>query len=481
MAGSAGGLAKPILTAPAYGPGMRSAFFPKAGLLSVFALAACAPHVDLEPMPIVQSHDWSESPAAAPRIAEAQIGPETLGAALGSPALDALIDKASHDNTDIAASLARIRQSRALLRVARGAMLPVISASGGIEASRTDQTQLDFRNAFGSLDISFELDLFGGRRAEADAARNRFRGTQFDREAVMLAVQADVARAFVQQATLAARLALADRNIAQQRELERIIRARVNAGDGTRVDLGLQTIQVRELQADRSRLEQALAQTRNSLAVLVGEEAPQFRSDPAPLESLVVPSLRLVQPTELVARRPDVRAAEARIQAAGGDVRAARAAFYPRLTLSSRGMSQAAILGGPLSTLFSTGAGLLAPIFDRGRLRGNLDFAAGAQAESVALYRQALLNCLADVENAISSVNRSSDRAELTDQIVVQARETARLARLQYLEGDADLQRLFDAEQRLIESEDARLITLQERLDAAIDMFKALGGMPARA
>src|SRR5205085_7836970 len=161
---------------------------------------------------------------------------------------------------------------------------------------------------------------------EQNAASGRFRAAEYDREAVGLAIQSDVARAFVQRAALAARLALADRNIAQQRELERIIRARVDAGDGTRVDLGLQTIQVRELQADRSRLEQALAQTRNSLAVLVGEEAPQFRATPAPLESLTVPSLRLVQPTELVARRPDVRAAEARIQAAGGDVRAARAA-----------------------------------------------------------------------------------------------------------------------------------------------------------
>ena len=296
-------------------------------------------------------------------------------------------------------------------------------------------------------------------RAERDAAVARFRSAEFDRDAVLLAVQTDVARAFVQQATLAARLDLVDRNITQQRELERIIRARVDAGEGTRVDLGLQTIQVRELQSERSRLEEALGRTRTSLAVLVGEEAPQFRHSPAALESLVVPSLRPVQPTELVARRPDVHAAEARIQAAGGDVRAARAAFYPRLTLSSRGLSQAAILGGPLSTLFSTGAGLLAPIFDRGRLRGNLEFAGGQQAESVALYRQALLNCLADAENAISAVNRSGERAEITEQIVTHARETARLARIQYLEGDTDLQRLFDAEQRLIESEDARLIT----------------------
>ena len=459
---------------------MRKARLRITCFVPVLGLAACAPHVALEPTPVVRSGQWSEAPAQPQAPAAAIARGETLGRAMGSAELDALIAQASRDNTDVAAAVARIRQSRALLRIARGSMLPAISASAGIEASRTDQSRFDFRDAFGSLDISFELDLFGLHRSERNAAQSRFRATEYDREAVLLAVQADVARAFVQQATLAARLELIDRNITQQRELERIIRTRFEAGEGTRVDLGLQTIQVRQLQAERSRLQEALERTRTSLAVLVGEESPLFRRPPAALESLTVPSVSLVQPTELAGRRPDVRAAEARIQAAGGDVGAARAAFYPRLTLSSRGLSQAAILGGPLSTLYSTGAALLAPIFDRGRLRGNLEFAAGQQAESVALYRQALLNCLADVENAISAVSRSGERAEMTGEIVVQARETARLARLQYLEGDADLQRLFDAEQRLIESEDARLIALQERLEAAIDLFKALGGMPAR-
>ncbi len=461
---------------------MRKTCFSKLCILPTLALGACAPHVALEPVPVVQSEQWSQGPTPELQGPGAAImGSATLGSAMGSAELDELIDRARRENTDIAAAVARIRQSRALLRIARGSMLPAISASAGIGATRTDQTPFDFREAFGSLDISFELDLFGTHRAERDAAVARFRSTEFDREAVLLAVQTDVARAFVQQATLAARIELVDRNVTQQRELERIIRARVDAGEGTRVDLGLQTIQVRELQAERSRLEEALGRTRTSLAVLVGEEAPQFRHSPVALESLAVPSLRPVQPTELVARRPDVRAAEARIQAAGGDVRAARAAFYPRLTLSSRGLSQATILGGPLSTLYSTGVGLLAPIFDRGRLRGNLELAGGQQAESVALYRQALLNCLADVENAISAVNRSGERADIMEQVVAAARETARLARLQYLEGDTDLQRLFDAEQRLIESEDARLIVLQERLEAAIDLFKALGGMPVRS
>ena len=99
--------------------------------------------------------------------------------------------------------------------------------------------------------ISFDLDLFGAGRAERSAARHRLRATEFDRETALLVVQSEVARAYVQRATLAARIALLDRNIEQARDLERIIRARFTAGDATRVDLGLQTIQVRQLQTER--------------------------------------------------------------------------------------------------------------------------------------------------------------------------------------------------------------------------------------
>ena len=461
---------------------MRRANVSKCYLISALALTACAPSVALESTPVVQSQRWS-SEGTASRFQDA--GPAipasgSLGAAMGAPALDALIDRARRNNADVAVAVARIRQARALLGIARGAMLPAISASAGLNGDRTAGTTslLDFSNAFGSLDVSFELDLFGARRAERNAALGRFRAAEYDREAVALAIQSDVARAFVQRAALAARIELIDRNITQQRELERIIRARFEAGDGTRVDLGLQTIQVRQLQAERSRLEEAFARTRTSLAVLVGAEAPQFDEAPASLMALTPPSIRAVQPAELITRRPDVRAAETRIEAAGGDVRAARAAFFPQLRLSARGLSQVASLG-PLSSIYTVGASLLAPIFDRGRLRGNLEFAAGQQAESVAVYRQALLVSLSDVENAFSAVDRGAERATITAEIVEQARETARLARIQYLEGDADLQRLFDAEQRLIESEDARLIAMQERLEAAIDLFKALGGTPA--
>lgn len=453
-------------------------------LLLPFLAAGCVPHAQLEVAPDLLSTGWSQANQALPSPARAEPLPRPtgLGEALASAELEALIARATEANADIRIAQARVRQARALFRSARGAMLPVINGSAGLSGTRTERTTgdpFDFSDAFAGLDISFDIDLFGAGRAERSAARHRVRAAEFDREAAVLVVQSDVARFYVQRATLAARIALLDRNIDQARDLERIIRARFTAGDATRVDLGLQTIQVRQLQTERLRLDQALDRTRTALAVLVGEEAPRFQLAPAQLDALRPPVLAVAPPAELLVRRPDIRAAESRINAAGGDVQQARAAFFPRIRLSASALGQAASLSGPLSSTFSIGADLLAPIFNRGRLRANLELSAARQVESVETYRQVLLTSLAEVENALNAVQRSAAREELLNEVVGEARLTARLARLQYVGGEADLQRVLDAEQNLTEAEDARAIARQERFEAAIDLFTALGGATA--
>jgi outer membrane protein TolC len=193
---------------------------------------------------------------------------------------------------------------------------------------------------------------------------------------------------------------------------------------------------------------------------------------------MTTPFLQPLQPAELLTRRPDVRAAEARIAAADGDVAAARAAFLPSLRLSASGLVQAATLSGPIGTTLSAGAGLLAPIFDRGRLNGQLYAATATQRETVELYRKTLLTALAEAEDALAGVEQSRRRQQLIDRMVEDARITARLSRLQYLEGEADLATVLDAERLLVRAEDARALSTQERLNAAIDLYAAMGGSP---
>lgn len=452
----------------------------KLGCVALAAAAsACAPTPRLQVAPEVLSSEWRAGPAG-PAIAAPL--PDNLGQALASPELEGLIARALTANADLGISTARISQARAQTRLARAEMLPVVSASAGLAGSRAGGggvKPFDFNEGYAGLDVAFEIDLFGRLGAGKRSARARYLAASLDRQALALIVQGDVARAFVQHSALSQRLGLLDRNIGQARELLRIIEVRHRLGEATRVDTGLQTIQLRQLEVERERLLEARSRTVNALAVLVGEEAPLFAMPEADLSSLMVPTLAAAQPADLLVRRPDILAAEARISAAQGDIQQARAAFLPRLRLSASGIAESGTLGGPLGTVITAGLGLLAPIFDRPRLRGNLDMASAVQVESVELYRKALLTALGEAEDALEAVGRSRARETLLDTIVSEAVTTARLARLQYVEGAADLQWVLDAEQRLVQAEDARAIAQQERLEAAIDLYRALGGAPA--
>ncbi len=455
----------------------------KSGCVAALAAAAtaCAPTPRLAVAPEVLSAGWRArpSPAAAPSTL-----PDGLGQAFGSAELEGLTARALAANADLGVATARVGQARAQLGLARAEMLPVVSASAGLSGSRTGgggTRPFDFNAGFAGLDVAFEIDLFGRARAGKRAARARYSAAALDRQALALAVEGDVARGFVQHVALAQRLVLLDRNIAQARELLRIVEVRARLGEATRVDTGLQTIQLRQLELERQRLFEARSRTANALAVLTGEEAPSFVMPPADLAALSVPVLAAVQPADLLVRRPDIGAAEARIGAAHGDVDRARAAFLPRLRLSASGLAESGALGGPLGTVITAGAGLLAPIFDRARLRSELDMASAVQAESVELYRKALLTALGEAEDALEAVERSRLREALLDTIVAEATATARLARLQYVEGAADIQSVLDAEQRLVQAEDARAVARQERLEAAIDLYRAMGGAPAAA
>ena len=447
--------------------------------LLLIGACACAPHARLAVAPEVLSSEWRTGPTAPEGL---PVSSRSLGEAFGSAELEALTIRALAANADVAIARTRVEQARAQLRIARASMLPLVSASAGLNANRTDNTGgsvFDFSDAFAGLDVSFDTDLFGARRAERRAAGQRLRASEFDRDASALVVEAEVARTFVQHAALADRLAFLDENIAGARELERIVRVRLREGAATKVDTGLQAIEVRQLEAERLRLIEAQARTRNALAILVGEEAPRFAPAAARLGSLAVPALSPVQPGELLVRRPDIRAAEARISAASGDVASARAAFLPNLRLTASTLGQAATVSGPFGATISAGASLLAPIFQGGRLRGQLSAASAVQAETVEQYRRSLLVALGEAEDALAAVQGSRSRQVLLDRVVEEARITLRLRRLQYVEGEADLRDALDAQRLLVQAEDARAVSLQEQLNAAVDLYRAMGGSAA--
>ena len=441
-------------------------------LLVALGLSACAPTPQLEIAPDLLSSEWRGGATAGALPLDA------AWSAFGAPELAALVAQASQANPDIAIATARLLQARGQLRSARAATAPSLALAGTAGAFSGSDSGGDLGERAIGLDLAYEVDLFGRARAGKRAARARHQAARFDRDSVSLAIESEVARAYVQHAAFSARIRLLERALENARELDRIIAVRVREGVATRVDSGLQTVELRGIEAEISRLVQARARTRNALAILVGEEAPRFAAPEADLDALSVPEFLASQPGALLTRRPDIRAAEARIAAAEGDVERARSAFLPGLRLSAGSLLDAA---GPLQLGVAVGAGLLAPIFDGGRLKGDLLSASGAQHEAVERYRKALLVALGEGEDALDAVEQSRRRDSLLAETLATARVTARLARRQYVEGAADLQTLLDAERRALDVEDALAVARQERLEAAIDLYRALGGRPARS
>ena len=458
-------------------PSFRSRAATAAALLASACSAGPRPQL-AEKAPLL-SYDWGAAAGEAPADA---LPVEAGWSAFRSAELEALIARARAANTDLAVARARVIQARGQLGVARSATLPSLGLSANAEGVRTSSragVTLSNDHSAG-LDVAWDLDLFGANRAGKRAALARLVASQFDRDATELAVESEVARAYVAWAALTDRLAILDRALDNARELERIIAIRLKEGVATKVDLGLQTIEVRRYESARSQMAEARGQARNALALLVGEEAPRFRPAEAKLAAFAYPDFRPVQPGDLLVRRPDIKAAEARIRAAEGDVARARAAFLPTIAISARSLGQELAAGGPLQMVLSAGASLLAPIFQGGRLRGNLMTASGVQLESVETYRAALLTATREGADALTSLDESRRRMALLGQSLEEARLTARLARRQYVEGAADLQTVLNAERGLLDLEDAHALAAQDRLDAAIDLYRAMGGGPAR-
>ena len=402
-------------------------------------------------------------------------------AGFGHPAVSALVEQALSANPQIEIARARILAARGTSRIAGAALLPTVGANAGLTASRNDDLRAptnSYTLGTAGLDVAYDVDLFGGARAGKRAARARGNAAIYDAQATALIVQTDAVRTLVQWCGLNARIAIADRDIASAQGLLRIVTVRAREGVATRLDVGLQSTEVARLKIARSNLVEARAVSSSSLAVLLGVEAPSYSPPPITLAQLSAPKIEPSQPGDLLFRRPDIQAAEARIAAARGDVQAARAAFKPGLRLSASALGQAAATGGPFGLVLTAGSSLIAPIFQGGRLRGSLTVATAGQLESIALYRQTLLGALGDGDKALYSVSEARNRVALLDDAVAVAHRAALIARRQWIEGEVDLSVVIDAQRNENVTADMAALAQQDVLTATIDLFKALGGNP---
>ncbi|MDN0083150.1 efflux transporter outer membrane subunit [Crenobacter sp. SG2305] len=473
---------------------LRGASLLLSGSLAL-SLAGCAVGPDYHSPALAEPAAYHNAPDLAAR--QATRAAPTLDSwwqGFDDPVLSRLIGRALAQNLDLKAALARVAQARAAADEAGAQRLP--EASLGADALREHQSLQSplgkIASAFPGYsrnqslyDIgagaSWEADLFGGLKRQAEAADAEAQAAEADRLGLRVSIAAEVADAYFRVRAAQQRIALAEAQTRTDARLLNLVQLRLAGGLATR--------------REQAQAEALLAQTRaslppltierevqlNRLDVLMGATPGSYASELArSVERYTVPAIAASRgPAELLRRRPDVIAAERRLAASNARIGAATAQYYPQLTLSAL-LGFVSLGSGQLLTAAAlqpqAAAGLRWRLFDFGRVDAEVASAKGGEAEALARYRQSMLRATEDVENAIVTLTQlEAQDGELKAQVAAQtqARDTSEEA---YRGGAVSLFEVLDEERRLLAARDQQAQVRAADARAAVATFRALGG-----
>ena len=392
--------------------------------------------------------------------------------------LTSLMEQAQTANLDIAAAVARVLQADANARVANAALLPVIGLD--TDATRTKPSGSSVRSIYNlGFNASYEIDFWGKNRATLAAAAETAIASRFDRDVVTLTALASVGNAYFQVMGAQDRLRIARDNLAAASRILGIIKERQAVGTVSQLEVAQQESVVATQRASIPPLEITLRQNTAALAVLVGRAPELVKIAGGSLNRVTVPRVTPGLPAELLNQRPDIRRAEAQLASTNYSVQAARAAFFPSIQLTGQTGWQSAALAslfGPGAWFYTMAAGLTQPVFDGGRLFGQLDLQKAQREEALANYRKAVLSAFRDVEQALVALQQQSLRERLQTEVVRSAREAFTIAESRLREGTADIVTVLNTQQTLFQAQDTLSQVRLARLLAAISLYQALGG-----
>jgi multidrug efflux system outer membrane protein len=457
----------------------------KAWLVVLLFAAGCATTGDYERPAVELPAAWKES---GPQYAQ----DGRWWRIYGDAQLEQVVDEALRNNADLAVAVARVDEARALIREVESGFLPTVDARGGATRQQISTRTAtvppgaarEFSTYRGTLNLSYEVDLFGRVRAGARAAQADLQATEAAREGVRLAVAAEVAKSYFTLRALDEQVQLTRESIELRESALGLQRKRRDAGIASEFEFRQLEAEAAALRTQLPPLERAREAEEAALAVLLGRSPKQvFEGTVARKASaeekpgaMVVPS---GMPSELLLRRADLVEAERRLAAAHARIEAARAEMFPSIALT-------AALGGEsasLSNLFSSGAGiwsvglaLTQPIFAGGRLEARTDAARARERQVLAGYQKTIQAAFSEVRAAIAAQARARESYDAESARAAALTETARLARLRYDNGIASQLDVIDAERGLLAARSARIEALRQYRAAVADLFRALGG-----
>ncbi len=456
-------------------------------------LSGCKVGPDYVAPEVAASPAWSEPEGAGGAAGSTgDVHPETdWWSNFGDPTLTALVNRAIASNHDLRIAAERIVEARALRGIAASAGLPSVNTGADYTRSRQSENTKNgnFVREDGSgsdrysvgLDASWEIDVFGGIARSVEAAEAEIAAAEESRRDVMVMLAAEVARNYVDVRGFQKRIEVTQRNIEIQTDTLALSTSRYEAGLTSELDVLQARAQLESTRSVLPTLEQNVRAGIHRLGVLVGKEPGSLLTELMSAAPIPTPpeSIAAGLPSELVARRPDIRRAERELAAQTARVGVATSDLFPRFTLTgSFGLasSQFGTLADGDSRLWAVGPAVRWPIFQGGRIRSNIEAQESRERQLLLAYEQSVLVAFEDVENALVGVAREQRRRRSLSEAVTASQGAVELSTQLYRAGLADFQRVLDSQSALVLTEEGLAASEQAVAQAVVRLYKALGG-----
>jgi len=396
-----------------------------------------------------------------------------------APELNALMDKALANNSELKAGIYKIEQARASLKKSGADLMPSIDAKIGSSNSRTNPNSgksYTSNNLSSGIDIAYEVDLFGANKAAVEVSKKNLEISEYDQEALKLVVMGDVASNYFTLVNLKERLDIADKNLSNAEEILKIVKSRRDMGLDSDIEVAEQKASVASIRAGRASIADQIKNTENALSVLLGETPQAIKTEVKSLSAVMLPKISPDMPSRILEQRPDVRTAEANLYIAEANIGIARAALFPSFTLSSGWSVTARSITDPSATALSLVSSLSAPLFKGWSLEAGVEQATASQKELIETYRQTVLESLQEVEDAISAVDTADKREIQLLQAQLNTTKAYDLSKKKYEAGSINYQTLLVAQNSQLSAEDTYLQARLVHFNSMVTLYKALGG-----
>ena len=402
------------------------------------------------------------------------------------PQLNALEEQIAVSNQNLKIAQAQYTEARAALKVSRSGLFPAVT--GGFTATRSRQSEN--RPLFSStlattysdfsipVDASYEADVWGRVRRTVEASRSEAQASAADLATVDLSLHAELAFDYFSLRGLDAQKALLDSTVVSYQKALELTQSRYQGGLASAVEVAQAQTTLETTRAQAADVMVQRAAFEHAIAVLIGKPAAAFNLPASPL-SAPPPAIPPGLPSDLLERRPDIAAAERRVQEANANIGVARAAYFPLITLSASGGFESGVITtliqGP-SGLWSLGGSAAEILFDAGKRRGISDQAIAAHEASVAGYRETVLTAFQQVEDNLAALRILEDEAKTQDGAVAAAQHSLALSINRYKGGVTSYLEVTTAQSAALADEVTAVSILTRRMTASVLLVKALGG-----